>query len=183
MAEAIFTLADAHTVCYHCGEDCNDGILQFDHKPFCCAGCTTVHELLDGNELNSYYELNANPGARQKLHFKKAKYSWLDDAESAKKLIRLYGWIKITIVSFNIPAIHCSSCIYLLENLYKINPAIVRTQVNFLQKEAKLTFKKDDISLREVVELIALIGYEPRLNMSDLEQTGPTSSNQHYYLK
>ena len=182
MSEAAYTLAATPALCYHCGEDCEDSILVFEAKRFCCAGCQTVYELLESNGLNSYYELNANPGLRQKANLKKAKYSWLDDGENAKKLIK-YSDIEITIVTFTVPAIHCSSCIYLLENLYKINPAIVRTQVNFLQKEARITFKNHQISLREVVELIALIGYEPRLNMNDLEESGPYSSNQHYYLK
>ncbi|MCW3126506.1 MAG: ccoI [Bacteroidetes bacterium] len=182
MSQSTYILAGVHTVCYHCGEDCDGGGLVFDQKPFCCSGCQTVYELLEQSGMDCYYDLNQKPGTSRKAKYREGKYNWLDDVESAKKLLQ-YSDEDITIAAFNIPAIHCSSCIYLLENLYKINPAIVRAQVNFLQKEARITFKNGQISLRQVVELIARIGYEPRLNMSDLEQPATSLSNQHYYLK
>jgi Cu+-exporting ATPase len=182
MAEAIYTLANAHTTCYHCGEDCDESGMVFDHKAFCCAGCKTVYELLGENNLSCYYDLNDKPGTSQKLNHDSAKYNWLDDTESVKKLIQ-YSDEKVTIVTFFIPSIHCSSCIYLLENIYKIQPAISKAQVNFLRKEVKLTFYQNEISLRKVVELIARLGYEPQLNMVDLENAKQTVSTKQYYLK
>jgi len=182
MAEAVYTLTNVHAKCYHCGEDCDEGSMVYDHKNFCCSGCRTVYELLGENNLECYYDLNQRPGTSQKNLYNNTKYEWLDDAESVKKLIQ-YSDGKVTVVTFFIPSIHCSSCIYLLENVYKIQPAITKAQVNFLRKEFRLTFRSEEISLRNVVELIARLGYAPELNMNDLENAKTTVSTKQYYLK
>ena len=31
---------------------------------------------------------------------------------------------------------HCSSCLWLLENLHRLNPAVIASKVNFERKEA-----------------------------------------------
>ena len=182
MSQTQYTLANPHTTCYHCGEDCDEEGLVFDQKNFCCNGCKTVYELLGENNLNCYYDLNERPGTSQKKIFNSARYSWLDDADSVKKLIQ-YSDAKVTVVTFFIPTIHCSSCIYLLENIYKIQPAISKSQVNFLRKEVRITFKHDEISLRQVVELIVRLGYEPELNLYDLENAKASTSTKKYYLR
>lgn len=182
MSQAPYTLANPHTTCYHCGEECDEEGLVFDHKNFCCSGCKTVYELLGENNLNCYYDLNERPGTSQKKQYDSSRYSWLDDSESVKKLVQ-YSDAKVTVVTFFIPTIHCSSCIYLLENIYKIQPAITKAQVNFLRKEVRLTFRHDEISLRQVVELIARLGYAPELNLNDLENAKISTSTKQYYLR
>jgi P-type Cu+ transporter len=47
---------------------------------------------------------------------------------------------KICKLTFYIPQMHCSSCIWLLENLFKLNPGIAETTVNFMRKEVALTY-------------------------------------------
>ncbi len=182
MSTATYSLAGSQAVCYHCGEPCVADSLVYDDKPFCCAGCKTVYELLSGNDLSCYYDLNARPGTAQKAGRSRVKYDWLDDPQAAARLIQ-YTDDEISIASFKIPTIHCSSCIYLLENIYKIQPAIVRSQVDFVHKTVRLTFRKNDISLRQSVELIASLGYEPQLTFNDLESKATSSSNRSYYLK
>lgn len=182
MSTATYSLAGSQAVCYHCGEPCEGDGLVYDDKPFCCAGCKTVYELLAGNDLSCYYDLNAKPGTAQKAGRSRVRYDWLDDPQAASKLIQ-YTDEEIAIASFKIPTIHCSSCIYLLENVYKIQPAIVRSQVDFVHKTLRLTFRKKDISLRQSVELIASLGYEPQLTLNDLEAKTTSTSNRAYYLK
>lgn len=62
---------------------------------------------------------------------------------------------------------HCSSCIFLLENLHRINPGIIKSQSNFQRKEVFIIFNPQQISLRKVVELLAFIGYEPNISLKD----------------
>ncbi len=182
MPDTIYTIVNAHSTCYHCGENCEEGSLVFDDKPFCCSGCKTVYELLGENNLNCYYDLNERPGTSQKNNYDSAKFNWLDDTESVKKLIQFNDG-KVAVATFFVPTVHCSSCIYLLENIYKIQPAISKSQVNFLRKEVRITFRTDEISLRKVVELMVKLGYEPQLNLVDLEKAKTTISTQKYYLK
>ncbi len=158
----------ARTVCYHCGESCEKEVVPFDDKQFCCEGCKLVYELLKENSLCTYYNLNNTPGVSPINSANTAKYTYLDAAEVFNKLIRFTDG-QHTHITFYIPKIHCSSCIWLLENLHRLNPAIGSSTVNFLKKEATIVFDARTTKLSEVVTLMAHIGYEPLINLNDLE--------------
>ena len=55
-----------YTLCYHCGQHCEQDIIVADDKSFCCTGCHTVYDILQANNLCTYYDLEKNPGANQK---------------------------------------------------------------------------------------------------------------------
>ena len=167
--------------CYHCGEDCDGSILAHE-KNFCCNGCQTVYELLEENNLCSYYDLNQKPGISLKQQINDKKYAYLDDAQVIHQLIEFTSG-NVSTVRFYIPKIHCSSCIYLLENLYRIREGISRSQVDFLKREVKITFEPSAISLRQVVESLANIGYEPSIQLDDLERKEKSAHLQRYYIK
>jgi len=151
--------------CYHCGEDCIDETLYFDDKAFCCQGCQTVYEILNGSDLCQYYDLEKNPGVQLKNPERQEKYAYLDNEEIVSKL---YDFRDGTLrkVTFYVPTIHCSSCIWLLENLYKLREGILHSSVNFLKKQASITFEEDKISLRQIVELLAAVGYAPEISLA-----------------
>src|SRR5690606_34767451 len=67
-------------------------------------------------------------------------------------------------------------CMWLLEHLHKINPAIEESRINFSTKEVTIHFKAQKISLRQVVELLATIGYEPAIHL-DNDKTQDHSVN------
>ena len=155
------------TSCYHCGEDCKEEIIQLEDKPFCCEGCKMVYEVLNANDLFQFYQIEEKAGVTLKGQQKK-RYAWLDDAEVVRQLIDFEDE-RVTKVTFHLPQIHCASCLWLLENLYKLNDAIVTSRVNFLKKEVYITFEHEKTSLRSVVELLALIGYAPNIQMDKLD--------------
>jgi Cu+-exporting ATPase len=86
-------------------------------------------------------------------------------------------------ITFFIPKIHCSSCIWLLENLHRLNPGIVSSNVNFLRKEATMIFDPKLVKLSEVATLMAHIGYEPLINLNDLEEKTEKKTNKNQVLK
>jgi Cu+-exporting ATPase len=73
------------------------------------------------------------------------------------------------IATFFLPAIHCSSCIYLLENLQKINPLIIKSEANFTARTVEISVKKE-FKLSEVASLLESIGYKPELRKNTKEQ-------------
>lgn len=166
--------------CYHCGENCEFEI-QFDNHPFCCEGCKTVYELLNENNLCSYYDMNSKPGVSLNKEVNSSKFAYLDD-ESVKSRLIQFSDEKMSTVTFYVPQIHCSSCIFLLENLYKLKQGVSRSTVNFLKREATIAFD-NTITLREVVEVMAAIGYEPLINLNDLERKEKKDHLRRYYLK
>lgn len=167
-------------ICFHCGDECIDEIL-YDDKTFCCAGCKAVYELLFQNNLCSYYTIENHPGVTLKENGSSIKFNYLDDKEIQKQIIE-FSNDEITKVTFNIPSIHCSSCIYLLEHLYKIDHAVVNSKTDFTQKKVFITFKTGETSLRKIAELLYKIGYEPVINIDDLaENDKPKILKKLYY--
>lgn len=154
--------------CYHCGDSCVDELVVAHDKAFCCAGCKTVYELLEENNLCTYYNLEQNPGITGKTPVSEARFAYLDDAGVEAQLISFRN-DTICKVTFYVPQMHCSSCIWLLENLFKLNTGISESTVNFLRKEISLTYFHQKTSLREVVALLARLGYEPDITLADTD--------------
>lgn len=136
---------------------------------FCCNGCKQVYLLLNENNLCNYYNLGKNPGIKARGKFIGEKFAYLDDEAIIHKLVQYSSGSQVNVV-FQLPQIHCSSCIFLLENLHKINEGIISSQTNFQKKEVFIVFNPEIISLRKVVELLAFIGYEPDISLNDAEK-------------
>ncbi len=175
--------------CYHCGEACDRVDITAEGRHFCCLGCKTVFEILNENNLCAYYEIDKSPGISQKKldsekleSAVKSRCSYLDDNQIINSLVSFSDG-NISVVNFNIPQIHCSSCIWLLENLHKLNCGIIHSEVNFLQKSLTVKFNHNEISLRRLVELLVSVGYEPQISLSDIENKIKYRSNRNLYYK
>lgn len=153
--------------CFHCGEECKDDTIHIDEKYFCCNGCKTVFEIFDQNELCNYYDLNESPGESRRDNIKR-NFDFLDDPDLITKLLDFTDG-RISKVTFSIPQIHCSSCIWILEQLYKLNEGILHSQVDFLKKTVSVKYSEESTSLKNVVMLLDSIGYLPNLNLAEKE--------------
>lgn len=164
--------------CYHCGEPCIELIAEDDHS-FCCTGCRQVYLLLNENDLCVYYDIDANPGIKAKGKFVSSSFAYLEDETVINQLLQFRSDEQMN-VTFSLPQMHCSSCIFLLENLHKIDKGITKSQAHFERKEVFVSFNPKLISLRKVVELLAFIGYEPALSLND---AGPQKKNKLNHTK
>ena len=162
----MLTVATKSVTCSHCGEECTSENLLFDDKSFCCQGCKMVYQLLNNKGLCDYYSLNDKPGINQKFTIRKDKFAFLDDKSISQKLVT-FSNREQTHVCFYLPQMHCSSCLYLLENLHKLNKHIISSSVNFTSREVSVIFN-EGVSLREVAELLTSIGYEPYISLNNL---------------
>lgn len=150
--------------CYHCGDSCNDTSISLEEKAFCCLGCKTVFEILQSNNMENFYDLNTSPGIQLKKN--KKNYDYLENPDIVEKLLD-FSDDGISVVRLFLPAIHCSSCIWLLENLNKLHAGVISCQVNFPKRTAHITFKNEKVSLKEIAELLESIGYEPLISLED----------------
>lgn len=155
-------------VCVHCGDPCGEGAVSVGDKNFCCAGCKTVYGLLHDHELEEYYQLEDRPGLKPEPDQQSDRFAYLDDPQTRDQLIDFTDGRR-TRVTLSIPQIHCSSCIWLLENLYVLNRAITDSRVDFPTRKITVTFSNERFTLRRLVELLAGLGYEPSINLADLE--------------
>ncbi|MCX2574923.1 heavy metal translocating P-type ATPase [Pedobacter sandarakinus] len=167
------------SACYHCGEDLPAAKYQLHEKDFCCAGCMGVYKILSENQLCSYYQYHAHPGQRGQSG---THLAYLDEQSIINQLID-YRDEKSTIVSFYIPAIHCSSCIWLLEHLYKIDSSIFSSRIDFMRKEVTITFNHTKISLRQLVQILNEIGYEPLISLQDVVKEKHSTADKQLVIK
>jgi len=154
------------TLCYHCGTPCITNNIAIADKIFCCEGCKLVYEILNENGLCNYYKIQSHPGLSQVKPIRNGKYAYLDNEDVAKQLYSFTDGIH-TIITFYIPGVHCSSCMWLLEHLHAINEDITESRLNFTTKEITIHFLKSKITIRQIVELLTTIGYEPYISLDD----------------
>lgn len=153
--------------CFHCGlEIIKEEAIYFDEKKFCCNGCKTVYEIFSINNMTCYYDFENAPGATpQEI---KGKYDFLANESIVSKLLEFQEDTN-AIVSLSIPHIHCSSCIWILENLQRLEKGINFSQVNFPEKKVRISYNSKRVSLQEIVYLLSSIGYEPYISLENYE--------------
>jgi P-type Cu+ transporter len=167
--------------CFHCGQDCPDNTVQMADKYFCCEGCRMVYGILQQHQLCDYYTLNNNPGFTQKIPVRKDKFNYLDDPAIKEKLIAFTDG-RQTHVIFYLPQIHCSSCLWLLENLHKLSPGITDSRVHFSKKEITIRYDESVTTLRKVAEALTAVGYEPYISLQDtVKKKGPATDRRRLY--
>ena len=168
--------------CIHCGEDCGKHPIMWDDKPFCCNGCKTVYQILNQNKLDKYYDIQPMSGIRVDKVDVGNKYAYLDNEEISEKLLDFSdgGVSKVTLF---VPTIHCASCIWLLENLNTLNKSIITSFVNFPKKHVSITYKDNEITLRELVELLASIHYVPEITLDQLDKKDSSKSDRNLLVK
>ena len=153
--------------CFHCGLDSNKAEeIIFDEKIFCCTGCKTVYEIFSSNDLTSYYDFEKSPGATPQDS--NGKFDFLDNDSIVSKLLE-FEENSTAIISLNIPHIHCSSCIWILENLQRLQKGISSSVVNFPEKKVRITYDPQTVSLGKIVHLLSSIGYEPYISLENYE--------------
>jgi len=167
--------------CYHCGSDCVSEHVRFEEHDFCCEGCKLVYSILNEHKLCSYYDLNEQSGISPE-HIQEGKFAYLDDAEVIASLTQFTegAFSKVT---FYIPGMHCSSCIWLLENLNRLDSGVNTCLVNFPQKEATILFRNDETSLRKIATILAKIGYEPHISLEDIDSRKTNKKDRSSWYK
>ena len=169
------------TKCYHCGDQIIDEVL-FDNNIFCCYSCKNVYEILKTNQLTDFYKYNDFAG--RKLNEKqKSDYSYLDSEEILEKLLVFHDENQAQLY-MKMPAIHCSSCIWLLENLQKLDQGVVATEVNFSEKRLFLIYNPKITSLVKLATLLEKIGYKPIFEaLSSKEDKNQSKKNYDLYIR
>ena len=155
--------------CTHCGQEVKEAVWNADQSAvYCCFGCKVVDEMIRqrGNPL-------------EQAQLKTDKYAYLNEETIQQKLIDFKDE-KYTRITLHLPQIHCSSCIYLLENLSEIEEGITNVQVNFSKKQAAITFRQEQIALAKLAALLDYIHYAPDFKTNTKTKT---KSNKHLLLQ
>ena len=116
---------------------------------FCCAGCATAHDMLSGD---------SGYGPAPELL---SKYEHLVVATAAEGFQRYSSTAALWEVS--LPAIHCTSCLILLERMPEWLEGVTDVRVSFSAKRATVHFNPELVSISVVAAWLDFVGYPPSL--------------------
>ena len=165
-----FALAMSKTTlenCYHCGQSIEKERISFDNKEFCCNGCKSVYEILNMNNLGNFYQFNKQSGIRPDENT--SQFDYLDTPEIFNNITD-FSEGNTSLVTFKIPVIHCSSCIWLLESVHTLNENIHYTHVNFTRKTVQISFNHHNLKLSQLAKFLTNLGYKPVINLETSEK-------------
>ncbi|MBC7553961.1 MAG: heavy metal translocating P-type ATPase metal-binding domain-containing protein [Taibaiella sp.] len=169
-------------ICYHCGVECMTTSIRTEEKYFCCEGCRLVYQLINDSGMCDYYSLQSHPGLAQVKPLRTDKFLFLDTEAIAEKLYQFTNG-DLTIVTLYIPAIHCSSCMWLLEHLGRLDKGVSESRINFTAKEVTIHFSRKQTSLRKIAELLATVGYEPYISLDNANNKVASSFTKRRIIK
>lgn len=151
--------------CLHCGELLGDDRVDNDAGAFCCGGCSTVHALLVQSGLGGFYELAGPVAPRAGGHAR--DFAYLDDEETLAELCSYVDGERLR-VEWVLPAIHCASCLWLLERLPQLESAVVRARVDLLGRRLTVVLDRGRGTLADLAALLSRLGYPPELQFDQL---------------
>ena len=163
-------------VCRHCGDPCAAGAIATTDGDFCCRGCETVFSLLQRAGLGAFYSCEVTPGPSQRQVERRdaRRFAALDDPALADRLVTFNDG-KTARVTFAVPSIHCASCVWLLEQLWRFDSGITRSEVDLLRRAVHVEFSPASTTLRRIAEQLTAVGYEPSLSPEDAPLSVPAN--------
>src|SRR4051812_3550808 len=150
--------------CYHCGQPCSEAPFKTGDLSFCCYGCKVIYEIINANDLCEYYNIQNFPGTTSIAAPEQKIFAYLDDEKVRSRVVD-FDSPDFARVNLFVPAIHCSSCIWLLEHLEKMNSGVIKSEVNFGKKTVSISFNPARIKLSTVAGILNSIGYSPVINL------------------
>jgi Cu+-exporting ATPase len=130
----------------------------------------------------SYYQFDERAGNTVTSGIARKRFEYLQDIDVEHKLVDFKNG-STTSVTFFIPNIHCTSCVWLLENLGNIDSGILKGTVNFMKRTVTFLYDDASTSLRAIVELLTTIGYEPNLTLDQLDKKESGTIDRSLWLK
>ena len=176
--------APAPARCAHCGLVCPSGAPSEGNRRFCCRGCQSVFALLHQEGLGEFYSLSPDAGVRPAPD-DPHQFAFLDQPELRARYADFCDGHRLR-ATLRVPAIHCLACIWLLENLFRLEPGYGASRVDFARRELSVEIDLDRLSFSRAATRLAELGYPPEFSLADLEessQAARTKLHRHEWLR
>lgn len=133
--------------------------------PFCCSGCASVFTILQTRGFGGYYACRVPPGVSQRTRESRADdhFAILDEADTAREFLLSLSADQARAI-FRVPGLHCASCVWLVEQLWRVVPGVAKSEVDLMRRTVRIDFDPAATSLRRIAEALTAIGYEPSLD-------------------
>jgi Cu+-exporting ATPase len=171
----------ASALCRHCGDPVLVDRVESEAGLFCCAGCRAVFELLREEGLEHYYRCDDAPGRSQREAATRApdRFASLDDPVVAAAFLEFEDG-RVARACLPVPTLHCASCVWLLERLWKLHAGVVASEVDLLHQSVRVTFLPGVTGLRAIAERLAMLGYEPTVTVEHAAAAIPAPRRRLY---
>lgn len=146
--------------CIHCKEiflpaDLVSTEIDGQTLNFCCHGCSSAYQIINGAGLSSYYRRQD----RQTVANKEAIQTKYDPEYLARFVSHANDIDRISLI---IDGIRCASCIWVIERILQKQPGVHSARVNFATHRILIDFDQAQISPALICTQLAQIGYIPR---------------------
>jgi len=145
---------------------------------FCCAGCESVYRLLDSHGLTAYYTGGVGLSQRDAAHRDPGRFAAFDDPLVSARLVHSVG--EVARVTLQTPALHCASCLWLLERLWKMEPGVRRVDASLFHRTVTVAYLPTETTLRRIAEQLAALGYEPVIDAEPVTDRVPAVRRRLY---
>jgi Cu2+-exporting ATPase len=156
--------ARAVTACTHCGLPVPRGLIeQGSPHQFCCQGCRAVFAIIHGEGLDDYYSM------RRSLETDKAR---VPDAVSAERIdydayddpafAEAFSTVcddGTTTATLSVDGLHCAACVWLIERLQRVVPAVISAQVHYGRATVDIRWRTGDAAFSDIARGLHALGY------------------------
>ncbi|WP_395736737.1 heavy metal translocating P-type ATPase metal-binding domain-containing protein [Prosthecobacter sp.] len=155
------------TVCKHCGTPVPD--TRSDE--FCCTGCRAVHDLLQHEGLEHFYDLksglNLPPVPAQAM--RQQDYAWLENAAMAAEAARASADVAAEL-GVSVQGLSCMACIWLIERVFA-KMGGTQIQVDIASGELRMAWEPGKFQPVEFARELQRFGYLLGMQRVDGGQT------------
>lgn len=151
------------TLCAHCGLAVPAGLLREGDVPqYCCHGCETAYQIIQGCGLERYYRLRdaVDEAPRTPVRQSRNRYAEFDDPVFHDLYVRaLPGGV--CRVELFLEGVHCAACVWLVEKLPQIVPGILESRLDARRSLVAIVWDPTRTQLSDAAKTLESLGYPP----------------------
>ncbi|MES1174558.1 MAG: heavy metal translocating P-type ATPase [Myxococcales bacterium] len=162
MSNAALNIAsEPVSACSHCGLPVPPGRIERGRTTqFCCDGCAAVHAILDSAGLDGYYDRQSAAERRAAPAPSRLRFEELDDPRFLEQQCRNVGK-GLSSVELYLEGIHCSACVWLVERLSRVAPAVVEARFDMTRSVLRVVWDPARAPLSAIARALDALGYRP----------------------
>ncbi len=150
-------------LCHHCAEALPSQpiLAEIDgaEYAFCCTGCAGAARWISSANLQDYYRLRSEPGARVGTELPEMGL-WDRDDLLAGHTREVEGGREITVLA---DGMHCAACAWLIDRATRREPGVVEVNANAITGRIRLIWDPTQVKLSQLLARLAALGYRPFL--------------------
>ena len=147
------------TTCIHCGTPFTATSAA---EEFCCKGCECVHDLIQNNGFDRFYDLRQdNTIAPVKGRaFESPEFAWLDERITTAEATAL-AEKRAARLDCTLEGLSCVACVWLVEKLFERRPGAIRAITNPGKASLHLEWNPGSCDVLAFARELVSFGYTP----------------------